>query len=331
MFDIHRKISAAKDTTCLSLDCRAIELFFSILRTVFVLCTILIVSGSGCAFAKSSAVKLGSSRNAIWIQNRKRTYIVHIPGNYNAEMKVPLLVVLHGGLGTARTGAWDSRMSSQADKDGFVAVYPSGYLRTWNAGECCGLARRKDIDDVAFIRTLIEKLKSELSIDPDRVYVTGISNGGMMAYRLGRELSDQIAAIAPIEACMYSTPVKGNDAVSVVAFHGTGDHVVPYDGGTGHMMGYHLRATAVAENIRYWRDWDNCNKESTRSEIQGVQKEVFAGGRNGTEVCLYTLPKAGHAWPGGKRAVFIGSSPSRKLSATEAMCEFFWAHPKRRD
>lgn len=98
--------------------------------------------------------------------------------------------------------------------------------RSWNADGCCGLARRWQVDDVAFIRSLIGKLKEELNVDGDRIYVTGISNGGMMAYKLGCELSDQIAAIAPIDGCLYSTQKPLASPVSVIAFHGKQDFLV---------------------------------------------------------------------------------------------------------
>src|SRR4030042_572429 len=133
---------------------------------------------------------------------------------------MPLVIVLHGGGGNAQSTAGMTGMNVKADSSGVIAVYPNGNgrlsdekLLTWNAGNCCGYALDNNIDDVAFIRSLIDDLQSKLAIDQSRVYATGISNGGMMSYLLACQLSDKIAAIAPVagtmgmNSCLPAQPV----------------------------------------------------------------------------------------------------------------------------
>lgn len=278
---------------------------------------------------KQKKIKFGRSRHMMVLDGFFRAYYLHIPKSFSKEKRVPLVLVLHGGLGDARSAEWDSIMSKQADKDGFVVAYPNGHLRTWNAGQCCGIARAQNVNDVNYIRTLIKTLQAELNIDPDRVYVAGLSNGGMMAYRLASELSDLIAAVAPVEGCMYDQAAEFTGPVSVIAFHGMADTVVKYDGGTGWIGTYQLKATPVVPTIEYWKKRNQCDAMPVREENENLIKEIYRNGKNGTEVCLYTIKNGGHAWPGGRRASIVFDKPSKCISATETMCQFFWEHPKR--
>lgn len=287
------------------------------------------VSNAAPRVVKQKKIKFGRSRHTMMLDGLFRAYYLHIPKSFSREKRVPLIIVLHGGLGDARSAEWDSIMSKQADKDNFVVAYPNGHLRTWNAGQCCGIARAQNVNDVNYIRTLIKKLHVDLNIDPDRVYVAGLSNGGMMAYRLASELSDVIAAVAPVEGCMYEQPEEFTGPVSVIAFHGKSDTVVKYDGGTGWVGTYQLKATPVQPTIAYWTKRNQCDTTPIREEDENLVKEVYRNGKNGTEVCLYTIKDGGHAWPGGRRASFVFDRPSKCVSATEVMCQFFWAHPRR--
>lgn len=274
--------------------------------------------------------KIGRSRSSITVDGIKRSYILHIPKSFSLEKKVPLIIVLHGGGGNAQSAEWDSVMSAQSEKDGFVVAYPNGFMRTWNAGRCCGGARFQDINDVEFVRQIILKLEHQLGVDPDRIYVTGLSNGGMLSYRIGSELGDMVAAIAPVEGCMYELESKSDIPVSVIAFHGMEDKIVKYNGGIGWVCGYQINATPVAPTIEYWIKRNHCDATPIREQTGKLIKELYSNGNNGTEVCLYSLTDGKHAWPGGRRAAVIFDKPRKYVSATEVMCEFFWAHPKQR-
>ncbi|HEY9715970.1 MAG TPA: PHB depolymerase family esterase [Trichormus sp.] len=266
------------------------------------------------------------------IEERKRTYHVHIPKGYNGSRPIPLVVVLHGAVGNSSTVRWDSRMSAQSDRDCFLVAYPNGVDTTWNAGACCGPASEMKIDDIAFLRKMIEKFEHEYSIDRDRICVAGVSNGGMLAYRVGRELSDVVACIAPVSACMYPTTADGEQPVSVIAFNGTHDGTIAYYGGIRTKFGYRVKATPVKDNIQFWVDRDHC-KTVERTDVTGdVTRELHSGGDYGTEVCLYTVHGGKHSWPGGRSCTFWSIDKfSQEISATDLMCKFFWAHPKQRE
>lgn len=269
----------------------------------------------------------GDTRGSVKVNGKKRTYLLHVPASYEQSKPLPLVLVFHGAFGSASISRWDSRMSEQADKDGFIVAYPRSLQGTWNAGLCCGLSQKKNVDDIAFVRAVVENLSKKYSIDPTRVYAAGVSNGGMFAYKVARELSDVFAATASVEACMYPSPSPGGP-ISVLALNGTKDCTIPYEGGRGSWYGYKLDVPGVRDTIDYWVKQNGCTSEPTKVTTGAVTKELFSQGKSNTEVCLYTIKGGGHIWPGGRRAKFMGRSVEKEFSATEAICSFFLSHPK---
>jgi polyhydroxybutyrate depolymerase len=284
--------------------------------------------GLTCLGASTIALGAGDSHGSIKVYGMKRKYLLHVPKSYSSEKSVPLVIVLHGAFGTAKISRWDSRMSEQSEKDGFIVSYPCAAFGTWNAGRCCGISQHKNVDDVAFISNLIGKLKKDYNIDPSKVYVAGVSNGGMMAYRLGKEISNEIAAIAPIEGCMYESSASPTSPVSVIAFNGTKDPVIPFKGGTGRWLGIKLKVPSVSDAINFWVTHNKCNANPIRESQEKLTVERYTNGQNSTEVCLYTLDGGGHVWYGGRRAVLTGRPQEKEFNVTETMCKFFWEHPK---
>ena len=172
-------------------------------------------------------------------QNRKRTYHLHLPENFSDFETYSLVMVLHGGAANAEYAARMSEMRELADKENFIVVYPNGTgiyehaVLTWNAGICCVYAKEHEIDDVGFLEKLIDKLIAEYPIDKNRVFITGISNGAMMAHRLACEISEKIRAIAPVAGMLNYDEKEPTTSVSVLAIHGTADEHAPYGGGQG--------------------------------------------------------------------------------------------------
>jgi polyhydroxybutyrate depolymerase len=282
---------------------------------------------------KAQSAKPGDYEDSLSIGQQKRSYLVHVPKKFNGE-RLPVVIVFHGGLANARMSQWNARMVEKGDSDNFFVVYPHGssgvgkHLLTWNAGTCCGLAAKNDADDIGFVKAMIHKLLSDYAIDPSRVFVTGMSNGGMMAYRVACELPDLIAAAAPVEGCMLSKyGITGTTPVSIVAFNGTDDHVVKYDGGDGSFLGYKIHCPAVKDSLRLWAEHDHCDPIPKVEKLADVEKLTYRDGEGGAEVCLYTL-EAGHTWPGGRSKMPFQKTTQSNFSATDAMCEFFWKHPK---
>jgi polyhydroxybutyrate depolymerase len=257
------------------------------------------------------------------IDGLTRNYFVHVPSSYDGKTPLPLVLVLHGATQSAESAERMSGMTAKADKENFLAVYPSGIGRapTWNSGACCGPAMRQNVDDVAFLRALIRKLEHDYAIDSKRIFVTGISNGAMMSYRLACEVSDQIAAIAPVEgaqdlACHPANPV------AVIVFHGTDDHLVPFDGGsTPFQMGSKRSDTPVADTVAFWVKEDGCSPVPQHDETPAVHTDIYTGCKESTAVALYAIQGGHHMWPGLKIS-------GNNIPATDLMWAFFAAHPK---
>ncbi|MEA3446040.1 MAG: PHB depolymerase family esterase, partial [Bacteroidota bacterium] len=176
---------------------------------------------------------LTAQYDSISIGNDNRYYLQHLPPTYDPVVPSALVLALHGGFGSAPNLENQSGLSTKADQENFIVVYPEGIvgnfgIRTWNAGGCCGYAVDNNIDDVGFIDQLLDTLIAGLSIDTSRIYVTGMSNGGFMAYRLACELSHRIAAIAPVAATMSFDCLPVNP-VSIIHFHSYLDENIPYD------------------------------------------------------------------------------------------------------
>ena len=253
---------------------------------------------------------------------KNRQFRLHIPPSYRSDQPIPLIINLHG------TGAYGegqeqyTGMSSLADRESFIVVYPQGLGETpaWD------LEPGEQNIDIAFIRDLISLLENRCAIDLTRIYATGMSNGGGMTNRLGCELSDRIAAIAPVVgAYAYFGVCPISRPVPVIAFHGDADESVPYEGtGSPELLNV---VSGVFPPIYYWAaTWalrDGCaSRPAVISQKQGVLGEAWQGCKDGAEVILYTLAGAGHIWPGSR---ILPGEPS-VINASELIWAFFEKH-----
>ena len=268
-----------------------------------------------------------------------RSYIVHLPGGRVPAEPAPLVLVFHGGGGNAANAARMSGMDAKADREGFIAVYPNGtgaragaMLLTWNAWRCCGTALDGRIDDVGFVRALVDSPARDYPVDRKRIYATGLSNGGMLAYRVGCELGDVFAAIAPVAGALNSDDCRTGPRVSVIAFHGMDDKHVLFAGGAPvTSIDRHRRIdNSVQFAIDTWKHRDRCEGEPVRDRKGTVIHTAFACA-DGTAVELYAVEGQGHAWPGGQKGIRFGNvdAPTAEISATDLMWDFFARHPKR--
>ena len=313
------------------------------MRKILVFTFLVIAFLMGSSFLSGCLLK----RDIFEYNGQSRSYILHLPPSYNGVDEMPLVVVLHGGGGNARNIEEVTGFSTKADEEGFIVVYPDGSgrldrsLLTWNGGFCCGYALENNIDDVGFIRALIEYLKKNYTINRNMIYITGASNGGIMSYRLGAELSDLVAAIGPVVASIGGKATEDsslwvipepNYPVSVIAFNGMLDGRVPYDGGqptVNDTRGAFIYLS-VNESITFWVNHNNCSTVSSRniSQSGNIIVDTYPNGDMSTEVVLYSIVNGGHAWPGGKKGSEKGDEPTQEISATDIMWEFFKAHPK---
>lgn len=256
------------------------------------------------------------------VGGRVRTYRVHEPPRTTRRVPLPVVLVLHGDKSSASRIRRVSRFDDTADAAGFLAVYPDGTgwmdvpLRSWNAGTCCGYAMNAQVDDVAFFRALLDDLAHRYPMDPRRVYVTGMSNGGMMAYRLACEMSDRIAAVAAVAGAMTSSPCSPSGPVSVMIVHGTDDVYVPYRGGRSHFTGDERRDPSVEDAVSFWTRQNGCLREPDTVRVGHAVRTRYAGCRDDTEVLLYTIEGGRHRWPGRHEK-------DTELRATDRLWEFF--------
>jgi polyhydroxybutyrate depolymerase len=258
-----------------------------------------------------------------------RDYLVHVPKSYRGA-RTPMLVALHGGDGNADYQADDSKygLISKSEAAGFIAVFPNGYsplpagvLATWNAGSCCGPAQRKGIDDVGFIRAVIRRMQSQASIDPRRIFATGMSNGGMMSWRLACE-APEIRGIAPVEGTDNSASCKPLHPVAVIEFHAADDPNVPFNGGAGTGPS-HTDFNSVPASQAKWVELDQAATPARRVlTVAGAHCDLYPAKPGGAPVELCVTDTGGHSWPGGGMQQGR-KQPSTAISANDLMWSFF--------
>jgi len=253
-----------------------------------------------------------------------RTYIVHIPPQYDALTPLPVVLNLHGYGSNARNQAAYSRLPQKADEAGFIVVTPdgAGTPQQWNNLQLAELQ-----DDVAFIRDLLEHLEETLCIDPSRIYAAGISNGSAFAHRLACLLPDRIAAVAAVAAFVYPAAVCGDaPPVPIIAFHGTADACVPYEGGVTTCGRGNLPVPAVETSAENWARHNGCATEPARSQVsEHVRAIAYSECDENVAVVLYAIEGGGHTWPGSIDVPRLGPV-TPEIDATNLMWEFFAAH-----
>ncbi len=266
----------------------------------------------------------------------RRTYFVHVPKGYDPKRPPPVVLALHGATMNGPMMAWFCGLNKKADEAGFVAVYPNGTGTwasfTWNGGNCCGSAVRQQVDDVAFINALLDDLGQVVPYDAQRVSVTGMSNGAILAYRLASELSERIAAIAPVAGPLGMEKCAPKRPVSVLHFHGTRDEFAPFKGGRGEKSLSGTDCYPVDHSIQTWVKLNGCDKSAKTETLSRegddlkVTRQTYGGGKEGSEVVLVVIEEGGHTWPRmTPPASFLGRS-AMNISANDLMWEFFQKH-----
>lgn len=264
-----------------------------------------------------------------------RRYLVHIPESYNGNTPIPLLVAFHGGGGNMEYMARDAYygLISKSDKEGFIVVFPSGFSRfdsgkfaTWNAGTCCGVARDKKIDDVGFVREMTERLIKDYTIDTERIYATGMSNGAMMAYRVACELPSVFKAISAVAGTDNTLSCSPRHPVSVLHIHAKNDTHVLFDGGAGKDSFRDPSKVSdfvsVPDTIENWVKHNHCQLPPVRVlQVAGAYCDLYSACEGGSAVKLCVTEEGGHSWPGGRKP--RGDSPSKAISANDQMWDFF--------
>jgi polyhydroxybutyrate depolymerase len=286
------------------------------------------------AETETSITKPGDYTYTIQHDGLTRMYRVHVPAKVDPAKPAPLLFALHGGGGSMDYQANDDHYGhiTKSEREGIVVVFPNGYSKlksgsfaTWNAGTCCGAARDQNVDDVGFIRQIVANVTRQMNIDRKRIYATGMSNGGLMSYRLACEMSDVVKAIASVAGTDNTRACSPGNPVSILHIHAKNDTHVLYTGGAGPKArdkSIVTDFTSVADTVSKWARLNGCTATPRRTvEKVGAYCEVYAPCKGDAQVQLCVTETGGHSWPGAQKT--RGEPASQAISANDVMWEFF--------
>ncbi len=310
---------------------RAMQLLLSCVMSVLAMLISSCLGGGHAVGAPSppGAIPIGQSTQSLQSGGLTRTFHLYRPDGLTGA--APLVVMLHGGYGDGAQAERAYHWDAEADTGHFLVAYPDGVDRAWNAGSCCGRPQRANIDDVGFLTAMVSSVEQQLPIDTTRVYVTGMSNGAMMALRLGCQ-TNLFAAIAPVAGTLL-TDCSQAQPTSVLQIHGTADDRVPYNGGPGKALSAtgapNVDGPSVESVNATWRAINGC--PAPTSTTNGDVTTQIADCPDGRTVELITIAGAGHQWPGGvpsPLAQDLGDlpPPSTALNATDTIWGFFSQH-----
>lgn len=265
-------------------------------------------------------VEPGDSQRTLTVNGLERTYLLHLPPGLTREQRVPLVFVFHGFQESASYARAYTGFDEIADANGFIVVYPEGSGaasgQSWNGGACCGYAIANDVDETAFVNTILADVGTLAGIDAQRVYAAGFSNGALLSYRLACEMSGTFAAVAPVGGVLVFEPCRPQEPVSVMHVHGLNDQTVPFEGG-GRNPGTGEPFPPVQESIAAWVKLDACLDSPQVEQAEIITHTTYSGCAPGAAVELYALDGMGHSWP------------SRYVAPiSETIWAFFAAHPK---
>ena len=319
---------------------RSLQVVFCALLALVVLATV-----SQC---RRHRVKLNDQDQDYTLQHegRERSYVLHLPYRPGAAVvdpanPRPLLIVMHGGGGTAKGMIYltKGRFRELADAHNFYVVYPQGYEKGWNDGrnDVRSTASKENIDDVGFLRQVIDRVAAEVPIDRTRVFATGMSNGGFMSMRLACQLSDRIRAVAAVTAQLsvdLLPQCRPTRPVGVLLINGTDDPLVPYAGGEVSLFRQKRgKIISTEDTFRFWARHNRCRGSVNVSQLPDldpadetrIELHRYAGCAFGRDTRLLKVMGGGHTWPQGLPYFserLIGKV-SQDLDASQAIWRFF--------
>jgi len=297
---------------------------------------------SGCTGARDRRLTGAEQTGSLEYAGLQRSFFVHVPPGYSPGTPAPLVLALHGGGGRARNMAQLSSFNREADRAGFLVVYPEGIDHHWNDGRGFNeyRAHRENINDVGFLAQLVTHLASRYSVDRTRVYATGVSNGGLMSNRLGCERADLFAAIAPVIGSMaapIAAQCRPSRPLPVLMINGTEDPLVPWKGEAVRFGKRELgKIISIPALARFWAGHNGCGPQPQVTTLPDVDtkdgtrvvRHRYTGCRESVSVELYEVQGGGHTWPKGLKYLpeaLIGRT-SQDIDASRVISDFFTAH-----
>ncbi len=297
----------------------------------------------------SEPITLAPGEHRLTVDGIERRYLVYAPAAFASGTPPLAVLVLHGGGGAAEQMV-EAGLEQFGDRDGFAVVYPEGVPQplnpqnhNWNAGNCDGVigencggpAFDRGVDDVAYFRALLAELRAS---GIRRVFVSGISNGGMMAHRVGCALADEVHGIAAIAGALALPSVERGTVVycepsrplDVLVIHATNDENLPYDGGSGECSSAGRSYPSVDYALSEWRRFNDCAAAETEVYRKGIVAcvEWSCAADTATRLCRIDPPpgsdSGGHSWPGSDRVCHSGCpcTPTQDLEASAMIAEF---------
>lgn len=273
-----------------------------------------------------------------------REYYAHLPPSIPPGYKLPLVLVLHGMGSTAASMIYETGWSEKSNERGFIAVYPEATRpypnrkasfifnpQSWNDGSGRFQSGINAVDDIAFLKLVIDDCISRYPVDTDRIFITGFSNGACMSFLAANHLSDQIQAVAPVSGCDWSEIPEPKKPVSIIYISGTADPLNPLEGGLPTMQfgGKQWGGIVKPAFIDYFRRWTTTLQCQEKPVITLLKPEVkqfeFSPCNSETRATAILVEKLGHVWPGGNRTLpeFILGVSSNSISATDMIWDFF--------
>ena len=254
------------------------------------------------------------------VDGQLRNYRVFVPPTLDRRRPAPLVMVLHGGNNTVEDAVKAMLFDREAAAGDFIVAYPEATQRAWNAGTCCGSAPRRNPDDVGFLNRVLDRLQADYPVDPARVFLTGVSNGAMMAYRFACEQAGRVTAVGSVAGAVVVDGCRPSRPVSVLEIHGTEDPLVPYTGGTPDAPEAQLAPPypATPAMVARWAELNGCPAPAPPTSSGPLTTESWTGCRDGAAVRLVTVRGGGHIW------FASGLGPANgALDATSEIWRFF--------
>ena len=257
-----------------------------------------LIYAAGCNMAGKSSVCENTTADGyrtLTHNGVEREYILYTPTGYDGSEARPLIINFHGNGGCASDfQAYEADLSNEAEANNFLVAYPQGVVRAkgnaeWNPGDVD--SQEITDNDLVFVEQLIADISNDFTVDASRIYATGYSNGGMMAYGLACRRGGLIAAAGIMSGIMLSDTCNESDYTSIIHFHGTSDGALPYDGDANYQ--------SVSDVVSFWVSHNNIpgtSPETTTHNSGNVTQDTYSGGEEGTSVVLYTINNGGHVW-----------------------------------
>jgi polyhydroxybutyrate depolymerase len=284
---------------------------------------------------------VGTTERSVRTRDGLRRYLVHVPRTpprrFLLARRYPLLILLHGSGEDGKLIEDMTKMDSVSERYNMIVAYPDGtrsilgkISADWNSGECCGYAARQNVDDMSFLRGIIDDLSRHGIVNPRRIYVAGFSSGAELAYRAGCELADRVSAIGVVSGSIALGHCHPARPVSLLAIQGTADDEVPFDDDIPDSLYMPDRSWAnnVTPSVRFWSALDGCTFEKNSQVSTHVEKTEFTGCLD-SDVAMYTITGGVHGWPdissanGGDSS---GARPMHELAASDTIVRFLLQH-----